>query len=79
MQLNVTEAFYLTEEGRGEALPEKTGSLELVTNTAVYDALSNHSISDEVLILALGNTEAIGVVTSDHRLVMVNGTHELVR
>jgi len=79
VQLNVTESFYLTDVGRGEALPEKVGALELVTNTAVYGALSNHSIGDEVLILALGRNEAIGVVTSDHRLIMSNGTHDLVR
>lgn len=79
VQLIVTEAFYLAEGGREEALPEKTGALELVTNTAVFHALSTHSVGDDVVILALGGNEAIGVVTSDHRLIMANGTYDLVR
>lgn len=79
VQLLVTEAFYLAEGGRGEALPEKTGTLELVTNGAVYHALSTYSVGDDVMILALGGSEAIGVVTADHRLIMANGSHDLVR
>jgi len=79
VQLIVTEAFYLAEAGRAEALPEKVGALELVTNGAVYQALSSHSVGDDVVILALGGNEAIGVVTADHRLIMANGTHDLVQ
>lgn len=79
VQLLVTEAFYLAEAGREAALPEKIGALELVTNAAVYHALLTHSVGDDVVILALGSNEAMGVVTADHRLIMANGTHDLVR
>lgn len=78
LQLNVSEAFYLDEAGQGEALPEKMGELELVTNETVYQTLENYAIGDEAIIVALGTHEAIGVVTADHYLIMANGTHDLV-
>ena len=79
VQLDVHEAFYLTEMGRGENSPEKTGKLAFVTNVAIYQAVSDYTIGDELVVLGLGHNEVIGIVTSDHRLIMANGTHELVR